>query len=98
MTREALEKAVLYMNLAARSGVPVKSASRLIEQMLKNGADTESIEQATKAYAYGVGKKADFKGLGRFVTDKLKEGKKGDDLIIAIYDEIDRRAHGRRGE
>ena len=56
------------------------------------------MERASRAYAYGVGKKTDYKGLGRFITNKLKEGYRGDELAEAIYDEIDKRAGGSRGE
>jgi hypothetical protein len=96
--KNALNKALLYMNLTARSGVPVEAAVELIDRMVENAADPDTMERASRAYAYGVGKKADYRGLGRFVAEKLKEGYSGDKLAVAIYDEIDRRTGGSGGD
>ncbi len=92
------DEACMYMSLAARRGVPVNEASELVSSMLDRGADMKSIEKASRAYAYGADKKADFRGLGGFVTRKLKEGLRGDELARAIYEEIDKRAHTSKGK
>lgn len=96
LNRAERKEAVLYMQIAARSGVPPEAVSGLVARMVRKGEYPDSIEKATRAYAYGLDKQVDFDGLGRFVAMKLKEGLKGDSLAEAIYDEIDRRAAGLR--
>lgn len=95
---KGLEKALMHLNLAARKGVPISSAQELMEQMIKHGATSDSIEKAARAYAYGVDNKTDFKGLSQFVTKKLNDGYMGDDLAIAIYNEIDGKRNNRGGD
>ncbi len=96
LSRAERKEALLYMQVAARNGVPPEAASGLVARMVREGEYPESIEKATRAYAYGLDKQIDFNGLGRFVAQKLKEGLRGDSLAEAIYDEIDRRAAGLR--
>ncbi len=96
LSRKELKEALLYMQIAARSGVPPEAASGLVARMVREDEFTDSIEKATRAYAYGLDKQIDFDGLGHFVAQKLKEGLEGDSLAEAIYDEVDRRAAGLR--
>ena len=88
---EEAQYLALLFNLAARKGVPIHNALKLTEDMLDHGVEKDGAERITRAYAYGVDKKADYDSLGRLVSEKLKAGHKGDDLATLIYDEIDKR-------
>jgi len=88
---EDLDSAIGSVEAAARKGVPIRHARRLVEKAMDRGIKGRGLETATKALAYGVGKEVDFDQLGKFVGEKLDEGLRDDELSIEIYKEIARR-------
>jgi len=83
-----VDSALVSLEAAARAGAPVKNVRSLVEQALDKGVRGRDLETATRAMAYGVGKEVDFDQLGKFVTGKLDEGVRGDDLAVSIYKEV----------
>ncbi|MBI5187842.1 MAG: hypothetical protein HZA07_02050 [Nitrospirae bacterium] len=90
-SEEDLDSAIGSVEAAARKGVPIRHARGLVEKAMEKGIKGRDIETASKAMAYGVGKKIDFDQLGKFVHEKLEQGLRDDELTIEIYKEIARR-------
>jgi hypothetical protein len=84
------ESAVISLEGAASAGVPVEQAEAAIGRGLEAGMTGPEIEQMTRAMAYGAGQGMDGAALGSLVQDRIEAGERGEDLAVAIYQEVDR--------
>lgn len=86
-----IEDILVSTNLAARNGAPISETAELVGAMLDYNQSPDGIGRATKALAHGVNEEVELKGMGRYVQQQLEDGLRGDDLSLAIYEELDRR-------
>ncbi len=93
LTEEDHESALISLRCAARRGVPVAVAKQLVLFSFKKGVKGPDVEKVTRALTYAGGRDIDFDPLGSYVTQKLNEGLRGDDLAIEVYREVNRRHH-----
>ncbi|MBA7494492.1 hypothetical protein ES702_05068 [subsurface metagenome] len=91
LTEEDQESALISVEMALRTGVPVKHSKSIVVGALARGIKGEGVEKVTRAVAYGVGREIDFDQLGKYVHEKLNEGLPDDDLAIEIYKGVARR-------
>lgn len=73
---------------AAKTGVPLQELESVTERFMKRNLTAEEYEKTTRAMAYGVGKKVDFRQLGNFVNSNIEQDVRGNELAINIYKEI----------
>ncbi len=73
---------------AAGAGVPLDQLDSLTDKFIKKQLSAEEYEKTTRAMAYGVDRKVDFKQLGTFVNTNIDQGVRGDELAVKIYREI----------
>ena len=87
-TKAEIDIILFSLEMTARKGVRIKSARSFVEKSVKKKMKAGGIETATRAMAYGVGKKIDFDKLDRSVHKKLDHGLNDDELAIGIYKEV----------
>ncbi len=76
---------------AARHGVPMQTAEETVDRAIKRGMPGADIERITRAMAYGAGKAIDQERLGVFTRQAIDSGKAGEDVALAVYQEVDAR-------
>jgi hypothetical protein len=84
-TGPMLDSAILSLHSAVRRGVPVSTASAVIEQGLEGSLSPEGIEQVTRALSYGAERQRDFTDLEKIIRDAMNRGLTEEDLTMEVY-------------
>ena len=80
-----LESAVVSVEGAARRGVPVATAERLVRAAAERGIPPRGIEAITRALAYGAERDAVMTNLESFVRESLNAGAAPDAIALGVY-------------
>ncbi|HHO48879.1 MAG TPA: hypothetical protein ENN06_10600 [Desulfobacteraceae bacterium] len=84
-TGPMLDSATLSLYSAVNRGVPVSTASAVIEQGIERGLSPEGIEQVTRALSYGTERQRDFTDLEKIIRDGMNRGLNDEELTMEVY-------------
>lgn len=82
---QMLDSATLSLFSAAGLGVPVPTASAIIEQGIERGLSPEGIESVTRALSYGTERQTDYAELEKIIRAGMNRGLSEDDLVMEVY-------------
>ena len=87
---QMLDSATLSLFSATSQGVPVATASAIIEQGIEQGLSPEGIESVTRALSHGVERQADFGELEKIIHAGMNRGLTEEELTMEVYRALSR--------
>jgi len=95
--KEITEDILVSFNLGTRNGAPVNETAEVVGAMVDYDHEPDDVARTTRALAYGASREVDLSGMGGYVKALVQAGLRGDDLSLAVYEEIERRRQAQIG-
>ncbi|MCL5036619.1 MAG: hypothetical protein M1269_05805, partial [Chloroflexi bacterium] len=87
-SQQDIISAEISVEAAARSGVPIANVESLVVDCVRRGFDSDTIEKASRALTYGVGRGKYKREVGSAARARIDAGVSGDSLAKDIYKNI----------